>query len=117
MTRESEFLKREWGVDDVRRVVMCPLHADMRLTEGLLAGIFRKVHKLGKIKSLNDLILQHCKIQPRFVQKKNGKGYEQYGLSGNECRKLRELHEEELRIQTIVSALFEKEQSFKKSGS
>ena len=34
-------------------------------------------------------------------------------LSGNECRRLRQLHEEELRIQTIVSALFEREESFR----
>jgi hypothetical protein len=59
---------------------MCTLYADMRLSEGLLAGLFRKAHKLKLVSKLNTLLFQLCGVREKLVLGKIG-GYEQHGLS------------------------------------
>ena len=52
MDRRSSFLDALWQ-PEMQRVVMCTLHADMRLSEGLIAGLFRNAHKLKLVSKLN----------------------------------------------------------------
>jgi hypothetical protein len=43
MDRKSQFLN-DLCKPDMKRFVMCTLHADMHLSEGIFARLFRKLH-------------------------------------------------------------------------
>jgi hypothetical protein len=87
--RRSEALEKTWKPLDMQQAVPCVLHADMRLSEGLLAGLFRKAHKSHSVDSFNAKIKQLCGVSSKFTMN-NGK-YESFGLNGPECKKLREM--------------------------
>ena len=114
MNRVSEYMKSTWSPESVMRVVMCALHADMRMTEGLLAGFFLKAHKLGKATMFNELLQKHCGIKEKFTRRKKGSGYEQHGMRGSECVLLREEDPEtgRLKIENVVRELFVQEDTY-----
>ncbi len=73
---------------------MCTLHADIRISEGLLAGLFRKAHNLKLVSELNTFVFEFCGVIQNFVLCKTG-GYEQHGLSGKESKRLRKPQKED----------------------
>ena len=70
--RRSDALDKTWIPEDMRQAVPCSLHADMRLSEGLLAGLFRKAHKTHSVDKFNAKIKERCGVSSKFTLK-NGK--------------------------------------------
>jgi hypothetical protein len=94
--RASEALSKTWlqGYGDsekkLTRLLFCTLHADMRLSEGLLLMIFRKLkHEPSKLIVLNNLLKDKCMISDQFYKDKDSGIWRLKGLIGPDCKKLR----------------------------
>jgi len=114
MDRMSQPLRETWGINDMIHVVMCSLHADMRLSEGILAAFFRKALMISnnRAEQLNTLLEENCKIATRFVKQKDHSGYTQFGLTGVDCRKLREKDGGTIKLVLIIRILFAEDSAY-----
>ena len=92
--RVSERLSNSWlqfSTDKtLKRLIFCTLHADMRLSEGLILILFRKICcDSNSIKELNKLLREQG-ISEQFYQQKESVKWHLRGLTGSECEKLRD---------------------------
>jgi hypothetical protein len=120
--RKSDFLDALWLSDAAHRPP-CTLHADMRLSEGILAGIFRKAHKIGhlRISELNKALFRYAEIKDKFKRVEDTKSYKKLGLQGPECEQLRALKEvngiTKIALVWVVECVFHDDLPFVKACS
>lgn len=107
--RESLALSKNWlnyrprTEKKLERLLICTLHADMRLSEGILLILFRKVkhESPSRIESLVSHLRDICKISNSFYRDKISNAWCMKGLNGPECKKLRDSGELHLNVSTF----------------